>query len=382
MFPKVLDKIYIWWDNAWKTQNIETTIIIAYIWRRKKFMKLKKQFEKFHNDIKIDRDQEAATLTEKRKILQSELEDKLPGILDKHDIKVTKSDLDIFDQGSYKLNTTIVVTPYDRDVAIIIPLDKNIHKDTRAIKKYVREALKHNNRTIDIKEPCVTVKYFEDGEEVMHIDLPVYALHEGKVYLARGSEFATEGNYFWEEADPKGLNDSMLNCIAGQGQMRRIIRYLKKWKYEKYKNTADDKKNQIPPSIGLTLLAFDCFEKVATSEGEDDLTALMKTMQNIVNQFDVTYGANGEITKAEITKYLPVKPWTDVFFKMKKSDEYGKTFYNRLSKALQNLIDACNESSEHDAGLSVQKVFGEEFEVPPKETSCSSISTKKEYSFG
>lgn len=345
-------------------------------------MKLKKQFEKFHNDIKIDRDQEAATLTEKRKILQSELEDKLPGILDKHDIKITKSDLDIFDQGSYKLNTTIVVTPYDRDVAIIIPLDKNIHKDTRAIKKYVREALKHNNRTIDIKEPCVTVKYFEDGEEVMHIDLPVYALHEGKVYLARGSEFATEGNYFWEEADPKGLNESMLNCITGQDQMRRIIRYLKKWKYEKYKNTADDKKNQIPPSIGLTLLAFDCFEKVKTSEGEDDLTALMKTVQNIVNQFDLAYGANGEITKAEITKYLPVKPWTDVFFKMKKSDEYGKTFYNRLSKALQNLIDACNESSEHDAGLSVQKVFGEEFEVPPKETNCSSTSTKKEYSFG
>jgi len=174
----------------------------------------------------------------------------------------------------------------------------------------------------------------------------------------------------------------MLNCITGQDQMRRIIRYLKKWKYEKYENTADDKKNQIPPSIGLTLLAFDCFEKVKTSEGEDDLTALMKTVQNIVNQFDVTYGANGEITKAEITKYLPVKPWTDVFFKMKKSDEYGKTFYNRLSKALQNLIDACNESSEHDAGLSVQKVFGEEFEVHPKETNCSSTSTKKEYSFG
>ena len=345
-------------------------------------MKLKKQFAEFYEDIKIDRNQEAATLTEKRKTLQSELEDKLPRILDEHDIEITKSDLDIFDQGSYKLNTTIVVTPYDRDVAIIIPLDKDLHKDTRAIKKYVKEALKHTNRTIDIKEPCVTVKYFEDGEEVMHIDLPVYALHEGKVYLARGSEFATEGNYFWEEADPKGLNESMLNSITGQDQMRRIIRYLKKWKYEKYKNTADDKKNQIPPSIGLTLLAFDCFEEVTSYEGDDDLTSLMKTVQNIVDKFDLTYDSNGEIAKAEITKYLPVTPGTDVFFKMKKSDEYGRTFYNRLSKALQNLIDACNESSEHDAGLSVQKVFGDEFKVPPKETGFSSTSNKKEYSFG
>lgn len=345
-------------------------------------MKLKKQFADFYADIKFDRDQEAAVLTEKRKILQSELENKLPGILDKNGIKITKSDLDIFDQGSYKLNTTIVVTPYDRDVAIIIPLDISIHKDTRAIKKYVREALNHTKRTIDIKEPCVTVKYIENDEEEMHIDLPVYALYKGKVYLARGSEFATDGNYFWEEADPKGLNEFMLNSITGQDQMRRIIRYLKKWKYEKYKNTADDKKNQIPPSIGLTLLAFDCFEKATTLEGDDDLTALMKTIQNIVNQFDLSYDSNGEVVKAEITKYLPVTPRTDVFVKMKNSDEYGKIFYNRLSKALQNLIDACNESSDHDAGLSVQKVFGEEFKVPPKATNFSSISNRKEHSFG
>lgn len=345
-------------------------------------MKLKKQFADFYQEIKIDRDQEGVILTEKRTTLESDLKEKLPGILKEHGIEVTKSDLDIFDQGSYKLNTTISITPYDRDVAIIIPIDKETHKDTRAIKKYVREALKHTNRTIDIKEPCVTVKYIEDGEEYMHIDLPVYALYEEKVYLARGSEFATEGNYYWEEVDPKGLNDSMIESIKGRDQMRRIIRYLKKWKYEKYKNTADDKKNQIPPSIGLTLLAFECFEGVTSSEGEDDLSSLMKTVQNIVNKFNITYDVDGNITKAEITKKLPVMPETDVFSKMKKSDEYGKTFYNRLSTALQNLIDACNESSEHDAGVSVQKVFGDEFQAPPKETSSSSASSKKEHSFG
>lgn len=345
-------------------------------------MKLKKQFSDFYQLIKIDRDQEGASLTEKRTTLETELKDKLPGILKEHGIEITKSDLDIFDQGSYKLNTTISVTPYDRDVAIIIPLDIEENTDPRAIKKNVREALAHNNRTIDIKEPCVTVKYIEDGEEVMHIDLPVYALCDGKVYLARGSEFATEGNYYWDEADPKGLNESMLNSINGYDQMRRVIRYLKKWKYEKYKNTADDKKNQIPPSIGLTLLAFDCFVDATSSEGDDDLTSLMKTVHNIVNEFNLTYDGDGNIIKAEITKKLPVIPKTDVFSKMKNSDEYGKTFYNRLTTALQNLTDACNESSEHDAGVSVQKVFGDEFVAPPKETSSSSASSKKEHSFG
>lgn len=345
-------------------------------------MKLKKQFSDFNQLIKIDSGKEGASLTEKRTTLESELKDKLPGILKEHGNEITKSDLDIFDQGSYKLNTTIVVTPYDRDVAIIIPIDIEENPDPRAIKKYVREALKHNNRTIDIKEPCVTVKYIEDGDEVMHIDLPVYALCDEKIYLARGSEFATKGNYYWDDADPKGLNESMLNSITGQDQMRRIIRYLKKWKYEKYKNTADNKKNQIPPSIGLTLLAFDCFVEETSSEGDDDLTALKNTVQNIVNKFDLTYDADGELIKAEITKKLPVTPKTDAFSKMKKSDEYGITFYTRLMTALQNLIDACNESSEHDAGVSIQKVFGDEFIAPPKETSSSSASSKKEHSFG
>ena len=58
-----------------------------------------------------------------------------------------------------------------------------------SFKAYVRDALKHQNRTLDIKEPCVNVSYIENDEEWMHIDLPVYAQYDGNVYLARGSEF-------------------------------------------------------------------------------------------------------------------------------------------------------------------------------------------------
>lgn len=343
-------------------------------------MKLKKQFKDFYDRIKIDKEGEA--LVEKRNILQSDLEDKLPGIMKDHDIELNKSDIDIFDQGSYKLNTTIAISPYDRDVAVMFPLNIDDYPDTRKIKGYVRDSLKHQNRTLDIKEPCVNVSYVEDGEEWMHIDLPVYATYNNKVYLARGSEFATEGNYFWEEADPKGLNTWMLNEITGKDQLRRIIRYIKKWKYEKYKNTSDGTKNQIPPSIGLTLLAFDCYVECTSTEGDDDLLSLQKTISNIIAKFAVTYDGNGHVTKAEITRKLPVIPNTDVFYKIKKSDSYGVTFYNRLNTALGHLTDAVNASSEHDAGVSVQKVFGDEFEVPPKETSSNNTVNKKEHSFG
>ncbi|HBF36314.1 MAG TPA: hypothetical protein DDW50_03245 [Firmicutes bacterium] len=344
-------------------------------------MKLKKQFEDFYKEIKID--DEIEDLKEKREILEEDIKNKLPTEMEKHGITLKKSDIEIFDQGSYKLNTTISDKEgsIDRDVAVMFPLDKSENPDTRKIKGYVRDSLKHNNRTITIKEPCVNVSYAEGGVEWLHIDLPIYAKCDNTVYLARGRENSTEGNYGWEEADPKGLNDWQLNEINGNQQLRRIIRYIKKWKQEKYRNSTLD--HEIPPSIGITLLAIDGFSSCNTEEGDDDLTSLQQTLQKMVNKFSLTYDGSGTIIKADISRLLPVKPFTDVFKKMKDcSDSYGIKFYNRLSVALQHLTDACNESSEHDAGISVQKVFGDDFQVPAKQATNSNASSQKEHNFG
>ena len=91
----------------------------------------------------------------------------------------------------------------------------------------------------------------------------------------------------------------------------------------------------------------------------------------------------GELTKADITRYLSVEPFTDIFEKMKDaSDSYGITFYNRLSTAVQNLADAVNVESEHDAGKYVKKVLGDQFKIPPKQTTSSSVKSKREHGFG
>lgn len=343
-------------------------------------MKLKKQFEDFYKEIKID--EEVEDLKEKREILQSDIESKLPGEFEKHDIKLNKTEIEFFDQGSYKLNTTISDKEgsIDRDVAVMFPLNIEENPDPKKIKGYVRDVLKHNNRTLIIKEPCVNVSYIENGKEWMHIDLPVYAKHDGKVYLARGREFATEGHFSWEESDPKGLNEWLLDKINGNQQLRRTVRYIKKWKQEKYRNSTLD--HEVPPGIGLTLLVCDCFVSSTSSEGDDDLTSLQQTVQNMINLFSLTH-KDGEVVKADISRKLPVTPETDVFKKMKdSSDNYGVTFYKRLNTALQNLIDACNEESEHDAGISVQKVFGDEFQVPAKQVASSNTINKKEHNFG
>ena len=340
-------------------------------------MKLKKQFKDFYDEICIH--EESEDLKEKRDILQKDIKDRFPDEMKKHDIELKKSEIEMFDQGSYKYSTTIRSSVIDRDVAVMIPLDIEKYPDPRKIKGYLRDAISHvAARTVKIKEPCVNVSYHENGVEWMHIDLPLYAKHNGKVYLARGKEFGTQ--YSWELADPKGLNDDLCSRINKNEQLRRVIRYMKKWRKDKYENSVLD--HEVPPSIGITYLACDCFVSVVTADGDDDLVALQQTMSNIKNMFTVTY-EDGELIKADITRRLPVEPYTDVFQKMKDaSDSYGVTFYKRLSTALQNLTNAVNVESEHDAGNYVKKVLGEEFKVPPKQTSSTSTNSKKEHNFG
>lgn len=340
-------------------------------------MKLKKQFADFYEEIRIR--EESVDLKDKREILQKVIEDKFPGEMDSHNIKLNKSDIEIFDQGSYTYHTTIKADVIDRDVAVMIPLDITEHKDSRKIKGYLRDALNHvAARKVNIKEPCVNVAYYEKEVEWMHIDLPLYAKHDDKIYLARGREFSD--NYTWERSDPKGLNADLCDKINGNQQLRRVIRYIKKWKNEKYANSSLD--HEVPPSIGLTYLACDCFVSASTAEGDDDLVALQKTLVAIKDKFTLSY-EDGTLVRADIARFLPVEPYTDIFQKMKdSSDSYGITFYNRLSKAVQNLTDAVNVESEHDAGVYVQKIFGEEFIAPPKQTASYSAKAKKEQCFG
>ncbi len=339
-------------------------------------MKLQKEFEDFYKEIRIDRETHA--LKEKREVLENDIKTKLPGILGDHDISISRSDIRMIDQGSYKYNTTIKDDVVDRDVAVMIPLDTSANSDPRKIKGYLRDAINISSRSVTIKEPCVRASYYENGEEWLHIDLPLYATDGDCIFLARGKEFSSD--YAWESADPDGLNDYLCGQIYGNDQLRRIICFIKKWRNEKYAGSTSD--HEVPPSIGLTLLACDCYSAQSTVEGDDDLLSLQKTMRGIMDKFTYTVDNNGNLIKT-ISRNLPVTPNTDVFKKMKdSSSSYMTSFYNRLSKAVDNLTNAVNVESAHDAGEYVQKVLGESFTVPPKEAVAASAQSKREHSFG
>ena len=58
------------------------------------------------------------------------------------------------------------------------------------------------------------------------------------------------------------------------------------------------------------------------------------------------------------------------------------TFYNRLCAAVENLTNAVNVESDHEAGIYVQRVLGLDFVVPPKQAASATTQNKREHSFG
>lgn len=69
--------------------------------------------------------------------------------------------------------------------------------------------------------------------------------------------------------------------------------------------------------------------------------------------------------------------------KMKdSSDTYMVAFYKRLLSAVDNLTNAVNVESEHDAGEYVQKVLGTEFSIPAKAAVAAAVQNRREHSFG
>ena len=58
------------------------------------------------------------------------------------------------------------------------------------------------------------------------------------------------------------------------------------------------------------------------------------------------------------------------------------TFHDRLSRAVDDLTDAVNVESAHDAGEYVRRVLGNSFTVPAKEAVAAAAQNRREHSFG
>ena len=342
--------------------------------------KMKKEFKAFYNDeVKYYANKE---IRDKKADLKDDFKASFPSkFKDYFGDDFSSSNIRFIDQGSYAIGTTINHgnNAFDIDVATILELDITKYTNPIDIKKIARDALSNTNRNPIIKKPCITVKYTKAGEEKYHIDFPIYASCNGKLYLARGNEYSGEEYRYWEEADPEGLNTYFKNDnlqIEGldlsddekekRNQKRRVIRYFKWWKAEKYGNSQSD--SEVPPSIALTLLVCSYFQHSKIDGEYNDLDSLYKTANNIISTiFYDGLSDDGRIVKKVNECNLPKTPYSDCLSNMRASENYVKRFYDRLEYLRNQLKLAVDESDERKAGEAISKVLGDKFPLPEKD---------------
>lgn len=322
-------------------------------------MSVQSELKKFNEKIRVDFESKKE-LSDKRDILLGKLRnnDELPSFKE-------------LNQGSYAMCTGIEPEDdgeYDIDVALRFFANKDDY-DPIDLKNKICEILKnHTDYGAEIKKPCVTVTYKKDGEAKFHVDLVTYLYadkdDDSQLYIAKGKD---KDSQEWEEADPKGLVDYISDSVEigeKRNQFRRVVRYLKKWKNRRFSNTG----HANPPSIGITLIAADNFNYYE----EDDLGSLINVVNAIVNKFGYVGKSDFGREMYRIYLYLPYflkfKFGNDIFEKM--SDAQMTDFKDKIEKFKNDLVEVREEVDEMEQYKKLNKIFGDNFEIPEAKNSA------------
>lgn len=307
-------------------------------------MELQKEFEDFHQEIRLGTYDEDKGLREKRDLLIDELRNKLKDEkVPNTEKKLTFSKLD---QGSYAMKTGIKPKDddYDIDVGIIFDITNDEYESYK-LKKLVFDKLNsQHKRTVKYNRPCITVEY-TDG---YHVDLAIYSKNNDDIHIAWGKENSKER--IWYKSEPKKLTKWVADVSSDADksqQYRRCVRFLKKWKEKHFSSNG----NNAPVSIGLTIQARNHF----IYHKDNYLDSLIYIVERMKNDFDL----NTESWKMNIDVRLPVEPRKNVYYKM--SDIQQDNFYDKVESLLESLKEARDEESKKQACKILRKVFGDEF---------------------
>lgn len=320
---------------------------------------LQNEFLTFHDSIKLD--DENATLRSKRDILLNKLS---------KNISEDAASYTHFNQGSYAMGTGIKPEKgdYDIDVGLKFNIDKADYDDPIDVKKWVKDALDGHTKSVKIRRSCVTVTYQEDGEDAYHVDFAVYANNneDGEMYIAKGKENSLPENKYWEISCPQELISEIngkYDDADDRAQFKRIIRYLKKWKSNKFSVSG----NSAPTGIALTILAYKFFQvsKKYDSYAEkyvyDDFSALKTLINKIKWEFQPTYDADDDVIYYTIKTELIVKPYNNLFEKM--TNKQMDDFYNKVVEFQELLEEATTEDKRDKACKILRKIWGDDFPI-------------------
>lgn len=319
-------------------------------------VKLQKEFNTFHEEIKLKDIEDNKDLRDKRDMLVKELQTWLK--------EKGKPTVSFLNQGSYAMGTGIKPledneNDYDIDVGLKFNLQTRDYPNSVGVKTWVEEALSKGNRTVQMMRPCVRVQYTKDGKPTYHVDFAVYGYNGTQLQLAKGFKGSSSENRYWENSDPeelkKLLNDKFKEANE-RAQFKRVIRYLKRWKDEQFPTKGD----AAPTGIALTAMCYQWFEpsvkKWNNKEEINDLKALKDLLVKVC-QFRNNYGLDVR---------LPVQPQNELCEKIKASHNHVEKYKNKM-KALRDAVsDADNEIDPIEAAKMLEKVLGSTFPVPDK----------------
>ncbi len=221
-----------------------------------------------------------------------------------------------------------------------------------------------------MRRPCITVYYRLNGEPAYHVDIAVYSdascNRDGKTYLAKGKATSLPEHRIWEVADPEGLAETLLGKFKGgaQDQFRHVTRYLKRWKDENFDATGVAR----PIGVALTVAVFEELQPTFSDSlrsRPDDLQALRTLVTRLLNRFtSVWNGMTGRFER-RLQVYLPVEPGNELFVRM--TEKQMADFESKLHDLQQALDFAADSVDPVAACEELQRVFGDDFPVPPKE---------------
>ena len=257
-----------------------------------------------------------------------------------------------YGQGSYSMNTLIQddKNDYDIDDGIYFTLSESDMPTPHTIKERVRKAV-HSNL---FKEPpknkknCVRVTY----NEGYHIDLPCYkVLNSGSTDYSY--KLATENG--WITSDPKYITDWFNEKCKKygnepEGQLKRIVRYLKKINKSRSSWAKSGKKG--PSGLLITILAVNHFDP---NMDRDDF-AIYNTISNIINRYSDS-----------IFEYKIIHPFTKENLYIIESSKVDR-FIERLKKIKNDLNNIINSNNEVEVLKVWDTIFNTDYLITQNKT--------------
>jgi hypothetical protein len=204
-------------------------------------------------------------------------------------------------QGAYAIGTATnpLSGEYDIDDGVYLQhLDKSDSSRwfaSETVHQWVIDATDgHPEEKPMNKKTCIRVRHA--GQ--YHVDLPIYAELNGKLYLAEC------GAWGWHRSDPLALTDWFINAVKSNGeQLRRMIRCLKAWA-----DFQSGRRGKMPNGLVLSVCAVRNF--VANARDDIAMAKILRAIQSdtegliyLLNPVDLFEELTARLTKGQKIRF-------------------------------------------------------------------------------